>query len=55
MKDRNEPLYPEEEMMIEQKALEAFLESAEYGKAGIEHFQNYVKGLAQRMSDYENK
>lgn len=55
MKDRTEPLYPEEEMMIEQKALEAFLEVADYGEAGIEHFRRYFESLAKRLSDYDSK
>ena len=55
MKERKEPLYPEEEMMIEQKAIEAFLEVADYGESGIAHFRNKFEALVKRMAEYENE
>ncbi len=51
----NEPLCPEEEMMIEQQALEAFLFAAEYGGAGIDHLLSEIEGLKKRLEDYENQ
>lgn len=52
MKEREE-LYPEEQMRIEQQALEAFLFVADYGIVGIEHLINELNGLKERLEDYE--
>ena len=48
-------LLPEEQMLIEQKAIEAFLFAAEYDKAGIVHLINELHGLKERMDDYEHE
>ena len=49
----NEELYPEEQMRIEQQALEAFLFAADYGSAGINHLIDELNGLKERLEDYE--
>lgn len=54
MKER-EDLYPEEEMMIEQESYRAFLEVAEYGKAGIECFISKFNELSRRTEVYEQE
>lgn len=54
MREREE-LYPEEEMMIEQEAYRAFLEAAEYGQSGIEHFKMVFESLSKRLEDCENE
>lgn len=55
MKNRVEvALYPEEQMMIEQQALEAFLFAAEYGEGGIDHLINELNRLKERLEDYES-
>lgn len=50
-----EELYPEEEMMIEQEAYKSFLDVAEYGKIGIEHFKKVFDELAKRLENYEQE
>lgn len=54
MEEKKE-LYPEEEMMIEQEALKAFLNIADYEETGIRHFQSYFESLAKRLLEYENE
>lgn len=53
--EEKEELYPEEEMMIEQEAYKSFLEVAEYGKIGIEHFKEVFNNLSKRLEDYERE
>jgi hypothetical protein len=48
-------LYPEEQMLIEQQAIEVFLFAAEYGNAGIEHLISEINGLKERLEDYERE
>ncbi|MDR2910734.1 MAG: hypothetical protein LBV47_05150 [Bacteroidales bacterium] len=48
-----EQLLPEEQMRIEQQAIEAFLFAAEYGDAGINHLINAIKVLKKRLNDFE--
>lgn len=55
MTERNDPLYPEEQMLIEQQAIEAFLFAAEYGEAGIDHLLGEIQGLKERLEDYEHE
>jgi hypothetical protein len=50
-----EQLYPEEQMLIEQQAIEAFLFAAEYGNTGIEHLMNELNILKERIEDYEHE
>ena len=47
-------LYPEEQMMIEQAALEAFLFAAEYENQGIDHLISVLNNLKERMNADEN-
>ena len=39
--------------MIEQEAYKSFLDVAEYGKIGIDHFKKVFDELAKRLEDYE--
>ena len=45
-------MYPEIEMMIEQKAYESFLFAAEYGSDGVNHLIKVIENLKKRMEDY---
>lgn len=45
-------MYPEVEMMIEQKAYESFLFAAEYGSDGVNHLIKVIENLKKRMEDY---
>lgn len=53
MKHREE-LYPEEQMMIEKKAIDVFLDVAEYGNDGIDYFRESFEKLVTRQTDYDN-
>ncbi|GAE14638.1 hypothetical protein JCM6292_801 [Bacteroides pyogenes JCM 6292] len=55
MMEEEKDLYPEEEMMIEQEAYKSFLDVAEYGRTGIEHFKKVFDELAKRLEDYEKE
>lgn len=48
----DDELYPEVEMMIEQKAYESFLFAAEYGSDGVKHLIDVIENLKKRMEDY---
>jgi hypothetical protein len=48
-----EQLLPEEQMLIERQAIDAFLFAAEYGDAGIEHLIRELEELKERLDDYE--
>lgn len=48
----DDELYPEVEMMIEQKAYESFLFAAEYGSDGVNHLIKVIENLKKRMEDY---
>ena len=47
-------LYPEEQMQIEKVAIEAFLFASEFGENGVNHLINELKGLKERLEDYED-
>ena len=42
-------------MIIEQEAYKSFLDVAEYGKIGIDHFKKVFDELAKRLEDYEKE
>lgn len=48
----DDEMYPEAEMMIEQKAYESFLYAAEYGSDGVNHLIKVIENLKKRMEDY---
>lgn len=48
----DDEMYPEVEMMIEQKAYESFLFAAEYGSDGVNHLIKVIENLKKRMEDY---
>lgn len=48
----DDAMYPEVEMMIEQKAYESFLFAAEYGSDGVNHLIEVIENLKKRMEDY---
>lgn len=48
----DDEMYPEAEMMIEQKAYESFLFAAEYGSDGVNHLIKVIENLKKRMEDY---
>jgi hypothetical protein len=49
----DDKLLPEEQMLIEQQAIEAFLFAAEYGNAGIKHLISELEALKERFEDNE--
>ena len=48
----DDEMYPEVEMMIEQKAYESFPFAAEYGSDGVNHLIEVIENLKKRMEDY---
>jgi hypothetical protein len=48
-------LYPEEQMQIEKVAIKAFLFASDFGEDGVNHLINELKGLKERLEDYERE